>query len=150
MLPDSSGNSACRSDAFRLSGLTCKRGGRSIIPLLVYLFSFVVLLIFVSRFYLFPAIEAAHATMKARPTSAPTSASRLAVEKADKLRLDTLSAQATLVLAIVLFVLLAGLLLTFRIGRFFRVSPDSRPKPTRYVDAWEESGRRLKLPEDET
>jgi hypothetical protein len=52
-----------------------------------------------------------------------------------------------LVLAIVLFILLVGLLLTFKIGRFFRARPVSPRKATKYVDAWEESGRRLKLPE---
>ena len=44
----------------------------------------------------------------------------------------------------VLFVLFAGLLLSFRVGRFFFPRPTPAPRRrTEYVDAWVESGRRM-------
>ena len=109
----------------------CRRphAGRSVVPVLTFLILFVVLLLFVSRYYLFPALEAA------RGASEPQK--------------RVLSASASLILALVLFVLLAMLLLIFRIGRFFRPADRTPVKPTRYVDAWEESGRRMKTPEKE-
>ena len=52
-------------------------------------------------------------------------------------------------LIVVLFVLFAGLVLTFRLGRFlFPRQPTARAKPTEYVDAWAEAGRRMKTPGD--
>ncbi|HZK81474.1 MAG TPA: hypothetical protein VFC46_10415 [Humisphaera sp.] len=117
----------------RPSPQTCKRShrkerpARSITAVLIYLIGFVILLLVVSHYYLFPAIEATRG--------------------ASHIQRQALSAYATLVLAIVLFILLVGLLLTFKIGRFFRPRQVPRAKPTKYVDAWEESGRRLKLPE---
>jgi predicted histidine transporter YuiF (NhaC family) len=104
-----------------------RRPARSIVAVLIYLVGFVILLVMVSHYYLVPAIEA--------------------TRDATHLQRKALSAYATLVLMLVLFVLLIGLLLTFKIGRFFRPRPLQPRKPTRYVDAWEESGRRLKLPE---
>lgn len=101
--------------------------GRSVVPLVLYLAVFVALLLFVSHYYLFPAIEATRG--------------------ADPLQKAFLSASARLILAIVLFILLSGWLLAFRIGRFFRPRNISRPKPTQYIDAWQESARRLKVPD---
>lgn len=105
------------------------RPARSALAVLCYLVGFVALLLIVSRFYLLPAIAAMH--------------------DADPQRRKVLAAHAMLILALVLFVLLMGLLLTFRIGRFFRPRLQDRPKPTAYVDAWAESGRRLKTPDRE-
>lgn len=106
-----------------------RRAGRSIVAVLVYLVAFLGLLLFVSHYYLFPAIQA---------TRDATRSQRRA-----------LGASATLVLAVVLFALLIGLLMTFRIGRFFRPRQTPRQKPTQYIDAWEESGRRIKLLKDD-
>ena len=43
--------------------------------------------------------------------------------------------------------LFVGLLITFRVGRFFRPRQHTRNKPTQYVDAWQEAARRLKTPD---
>ncbi len=51
-----------------------------------------------------------------------------------------------LLLTVLLFILFAGLVITFRFGRlFFPRSTGARAK-TEYVDAWAESGRRLSVP----
>lgn len=98
----------------------------SAVAVVVYLAGFVAVLLIVSHFYLLPAIEATRG--------------------ADPKQRELLAWHARLVLIVVLFVLLGGLMLTFRISRFFRPRPGPRPKPTQYVDAWEESGRRMKTP----
>jgi len=105
------------------------RPARSALPVLIYLIGFVIVLAIVSHYYLFPAIEATRG--------------------ADHKQREMLAGHATLVLIIVLFVLFTGLLITFRIGRSRRAPDDRKAEPTKYVDAWEESGRRLKLPDRE-
>ena len=58
-----------------------------------------------------------------------------------------ISALAALLLAVLLVILFVGLLLTFRVRRFF--FGDSQPRQrTRYTDAWEESAKRLKPQDD--
>jgi hypothetical protein len=104
------------------------RPGRSPIAVLIYLVGFVALLVFVSWYYLFPALAATRG--------------------ADPLQRKLLSAHAAMILALVLFILMAGLLMTFRISRFFRPRQAPRGKPTEYPDAWAESARRLKIPDD--
>jgi hypothetical protein len=97
---------------------------------IAFLIGWAVLIIFVSRYYLYPALEAA---AKASP-------------KDKKL----LAAHASLLLALLLFMLLVGLILTFKIGRFFQPRNRPRPKATNYPDAWAESARRVEVPpEDE-
>ena len=53
---------------------------------------------------------------------------------------------ARLLLSVILVILLAGVLLTFRIGRLF--FPRARPPrtSTTYVDAWSESAKRMQTP----
>jgi hypothetical protein len=51
-----------------------------------------------------------------------------------------------LLLAVLLFILIAGLALTFRFGRLFFPRPTSPRTTTRYTDAWAESGRRAATP----
>jgi hypothetical protein len=60
-----------------------------------------------------------------------------------------LRAVSALLLAVVLFVLLVGLILTFRVGRFFFPRPPEKPAKTQYVDAWAESAKRMKTPPSE-
>ena len=100
--------------------------GRTYVAVVVYLLCFTVLLIVISKMYLLPAMEA----------------SRDATPQEKK----QLAAFARLMLAVVLFVLFAGLLITFRIGRFFIPRPLASRKKTEYVDAWAESGRRMATP----
>jgi O-antigen ligase len=106
-----------------------RRSGRTLLAVLLYLVAFGLLLSIVSHYYLIPALIAKHS---ATP---------------DQKRL--LAASSRLIMALLLFVLLMGLLLTFRIGRFFFPRRRDPVKPTEYVDAWEEAGRRMKVPEDE-
>ena len=104
--------------------------GRSHWAAVAFIFSFALLLIAICYFYLFPALEAfKHATPE---------------EKA-KLR-----AYSSLVQAVMLFILIAGLVLTVRIGRFFFPRPDSPRSKTKYVDVWAEAGKRIKTPEPES
>ena len=60
-----------------------------------------------------------------------------------------LAAFARLMLAVVLFVLFAGLLIAFRIGRFFIPRPLPGRNKTEYADAWAESGRRMATPPEQ-
>jgi hypothetical protein len=86
--------------------------------------AFGLLIAFVSRYYLLPAIDAAkHATPREK---------------------RWLMASSRLLLAVILFVIVAGIFLTFRVGRFFfpRQGPAQRVQ-TNYIDAWAESAKRL-------
>ena len=99
--------------------------------LMVYLLSFGILVAIISHYYLIPALQAA--------ANASPRERRL------------LSANSLLLMAVVLFILGVGLLLTFRVGRFFFPRQGEKRTQTRYIDAWAEAGRRLdeKTPEDE-
>ena len=88
-----------------------------------------VLILIISKWYLLPALEAAK-------NAAPG-------EK------KALAAHARLLLSVVLFILIAGILLTFRFGRFFLPRQRRPAKPTQYVDAWTESARRVAVPPDD-
>lgn len=97
---------------------------------LAFMVGFAILLAFVSRWYLIPALEA----------------SRVATGEQKR----QLAAHARLMLALVLFILVAGILLTFRFGRYFAPKLGEKSKPTQYVDAWTESARRVSVPPRET
>jgi O-antigen/teichoic acid export membrane protein len=51
-----------------------------------------------------------------------------------------------LLVAVLLFILFAGLMLSLRIGRFFFPQPTKPRTETKYVDAWAESGKRVQVP----
>jgi hypothetical protein len=93
---------------------------------LAFMAGFAVLLFFVSHWYLIPAIQASQ------------------VATGEQKR--QLAAHARLLLAIILFILIAGILLTFRFGRYFAPRLGEKAKPTQYVDAWAESARRVSVP----
>jgi hypothetical protein len=93
---------------------------------LAFLLGFTALLVYVSYSYLFPAFEAARV--------------------ADPAQRKQLAAHAWLLLAIILVILLAGLVLTFRFGRYFFPRAREPRRATTYVDAWAESGRRMQTP----
>jgi O-antigen/teichoic acid export membrane protein len=106
------------------------RPPRMLLRAVAFLGVFAIILVLVVNLYLIPAMTAA--------------------KDADVKQRHELAAYATLILVVVLFVLFAGLLLTFRIGRFFFPRPPIPPrKPTEYVDAWAEAGRRAPVPEEE-
>ena len=105
-----------------------RSSGRSHWTAVAFLFSFTLLLIAICHFFLFPALEA---MKKATPK-----------EKAG------LRAWASLVEAILLFILLVGLILSVRIGRFFFPRPDVPRVQTKHIDAWAEAGKRMETPAD--
>jgi formate hydrogenlyase subunit 3/multisubunit Na+/H+ antiporter MnhD subunit len=105
------------------------RLSRAIWGVAIYLIGFLILLFVVSKYYLIPAFVAEQgATPEQR---------------------RILVAHSWLILALVLFVLLVGLVLTFRVGRFFFPATRERAKPTEYVDAWQEAGRRLRVDDEQ-
>jgi len=100
-------------------------GGIAYARVIVFLAGFTALLIFVSYFYLFPALRAR--------------------QNANEAERKLLAAHAMLLLAVLLFILLMGLILTFRLGRFFLPRPKIARRPTIYPDAWAEAGRRIQV-----
>jgi type II secretory pathway component PulF len=96
---------------------------RAIWTMVAFLLGFVVLLVFVSRHYLMPALEA--------------------YSNADPDGRRQLAAVSALMLAILLITIIIGLLLTFRVRRFFKVETRARAEPTKYMDAWKEAGKRV-------
>ena len=102
------------------------RPGRIYWATLAFLIGFAVLIYVISDWYLLPALDAAQ--------GATTGEKR------------QLAAYSRLLLAIVLVILICGILLTFRFGRFFLPRQRESGGPTKYVDAWAESGKRMKTP----
>lgn len=103
--------------------------GRSYWPVLAFLVGFSILLIFVCFYFLVPAMEAAtNATAREQ---------------------KGLGAYSWLLMAVILIILLAGLMLTFRIGRFFFPRPAAPRSQTKYVDAWTEAGKRMQTSNDD-
>ena len=96
---------------------------RTLVGVIAYLVGFAILLWFVCHHYLIPAMTAAK-------TATPE-------------QKRVLVAHSRLILALLLVILLVGLLLTFRVGRFFLPRSRHASKPTNYPDAWSESARRL-------
>jgi len=109
------------------------RPGRTTVAVLAFLLLFAILLVSVSNFYLLPAMSAAK-------NATPDEKRRL-------------MAYSRLLLMLVLFILFVGLVMTFRVGRFFFPRASGPRVRTKYVDVWAEAGRRLEEqdaePEDE-
>jgi len=105
------------------------RGGRIYWPTLAFLLGFAVLIYIVSVWYLLPALDAARG--------------------ADAAEKKTLAAHARLLLAVVLVILVCGIVLTFRFGRFFLPRAREPRGRTRYPDAWAESAKRVQVPPDD-
>jgi len=91
-----------------------------------FLLAFAALIAVVAFYYLLPALDAARG--------------------ADVAGRRQLSAFSMLLMAVILFVLLVGLAMTFRIHRFFFPRPIPKRTQTEYVDAWSESARRMSDP----
>lgn len=103
-----------------------RRSGRIYWPTLAFLLGFAILIYVISDWYLLPAMDAAR--------------------DADAAGRRSLAAYSRLLLAIVLVILVAGILLTFRFGRFFVPGHRDPTRPTQYVDAWRESANRVQVP----
>ena len=72
-----------------------------------------------------------------------------AAKSADLAGKRQLSAVSMLMLVILLFIMLIGLLMTFRVRRFFQPSQSGAPTKTQHIDAWAESARRMTVPPEE-
>jgi len=107
------------------------RFGRTYWAVIIFLVGCAILIAGVTSYYLRPAMEAA------------TSKGITPVEK------RSLMAYSRLMLVVVLFVIFSGLILTFRIGRFFFPRKAAPRTQTKYVDAWQEAGKRMETPEQE-
>jgi len=97
---------------------------------LAFIAAFSVGIIFLSVYYLLPALDAF------------LEADRVGDHRGKM----AIRATSALLLSVILVILLAGVLLTFRIGRLF--FPRARPPrtSTTYVDAWSESAKRMQTP----
>lgn len=100
--------------------------GRAYWQVLAFMGVFVIILLLVVYRYLLPAFSAADA--------------------ADATARKQLAAISSLVLAVVLFALLAILMLILRPGRFLFPGKTLPRVQTRYQDAWAESARRMEAP----
>ena len=108
-----------------------KRAGRIHWSVLAFLFGFTVLLIIVMYYSLLPGMQAA---------------TQPSISDDEKRRLV---AWYRLLLMVILFILFAGLVLTFRFGRLFFPRPTPPRTRTQYVDAWSESAKRMNVPPDD-
>ena len=98
---------------------------------LVFLLVFTVFLIVITSYVLVPGLEAIQ-----DPKLSPE-------EK------HSLQAWYRLLLFVLLFILFAGVVLTYRFGRLLFPRPTGPRTQTQYVDAWAESARRMQVPPDE-
>jgi hypothetical protein len=106
------------------------RPGRIPVAFLIFLTAFLGFITFLSTYYLIPAARASLEAKKA----------------GDKLGTHAISATSALLLSVLLMILVAGILLTFRIGRYFFPRKTGPRTQTKYVDAWAESGKRMETP----
>jgi hypothetical protein len=106
------------------------RLGRVHYGVLFFLIAFTTFLIFLSSYYLLPALRT---FLEAK-------------ESGDKRGVHAISATSALLLAVLLVILITGLILTFRIGRFFFPRKTPPRTQTKYVDAWSESAKRMETP----
>jgi hypothetical protein len=105
------------------------RPGRIYWATLAFLVGFAVLIYVISDWYLLPALDAAR--------------------HANTAEKKTLAAHAWMLLAVVLVILVSGIVLTFRFGRFFLPRKRESRASTPYVDAWAESAKRVQVPPSE-
>lgn len=100
---------------------------------LVFLVGFMIGVVLLAFYYVYPAL--------------------IAMREAHRMGYKTgaraISATSALLLAVLLLILVSGILVTFRFGRFFFPRRSSPPVKTEYVDAWAESARRMKMPDDQ-
>ena len=107
------------------------RSGKIHWSLLAFLLGFTILMIAISYYTLIPGMQAA---------------TQPGITDDEKRRLV---AWYRLLLTVVLFILFAGLVLTFRFGRLFFPRPIPPRTKTEYVDAWSESAKRMSVPPDD-
>ncbi|HYE19018.1 MAG TPA: hypothetical protein VEA69_11270 [Tepidisphaeraceae bacterium] len=99
-------------------------------PVVVFLAGFGLAVVGLAYYYLLPAAEAV------------VSAKQAGDHKGQR----AISATAALLLAVLLIVLICGIFMTFRIGRYFFPRNTGPRVKTQYVDAWAESAKRMPTP----
>ena len=109
-----------------------RRYGRTQWGVLAFLVAFTLGLIGLAYYYLIPA---SRTFVQAR-------------QQGDRTGQHAITATSALLLAVILVILVAGLILTFRIGRFFFPRKAPPRTKTKYVDVWAEAGKRVKVPEE--
>ena len=109
-----------------------RRLGRVPWTVLIFLGAFTVGLMMLANGYLLPAHRAFFE----------------AKQQGDKAGTKAISATSALLLSVILFILVVGLILTFRVGRMFFPRATGPRVRTKYVDVWAESGKRLEVPGD--
>jgi small-conductance mechanosensitive channel len=105
---------------------TARRLRRALWAAVAFLCGFAALIVIVGNYYLVPALDAAH--------TADTAGKR------------QISAFSMLLLAVILFTLIIGLLMTFSIRRFFFPTSSKPVARTEHIDAWAESAKRMATP----
>jgi len=110
------------------TGYDMIRGGRTILATVLFFVGFAILLMFVSHWFLLPAMDVARQA-----------------SRAEKQRLV---AYASLLLAILLLVLFIGVLMVSRVRRFFEPRTPVPRQKTEYIDAWAEAGKRIRNDSD--
>jgi hypothetical protein len=106
-----------------------RRRGRTYAAVIVFLLGFAVLLVGTLHFFLVPVMKAA--------------------QHADAEHRRRLGAMAWLMMTVLLVYLICGLILAFRVGRFFLPRPGEPRVRTRHTDIWSEAGRRLQVDEND-
>jgi hypothetical protein len=93
-----------------------------------FLALFFILLVFVTKVYLLPVVKD--------------------VKGVDEKGRKLLGAHALLLMSLILTILGISLVLLFRIGRYFLPKEGGKEPKTKYTDAWAESAKRMKTPEE--
>ncbi len=102
--------------------------GASVWAFVAFLAMFGILLWIVSTWYLLPALDA--------------------FNHGDSHGKKILTAQAWLLMALVLMILGMMMIMLFKISRMFFPRPFVKREKTQYTDAWTEAGKRFKSPPD--
>ena len=105
-----------------------RRRGKSVLPFVGFLSLFCLLLLMVTKLYLLRALTDFNG--------------------ADENGRRLIALHALLLMSAVLVILGLSWMLIFRIGRYFFPNPKPPRVKTKYVNAWEEAGKRMKTPEE--
>ena len=108
--------------------LSRRRRGRSVWAFVGFLALFLILLLMITKIYLPRAL----ADFKG----------------ADERGRRLIGLHALLLMSVILVILGLSLIMIFRIGRYFFPGNRQKRVKTEYTDAWAESGKRMKTPED--
>ena len=114
-----------------LSGTMRRCGGRTVWPFVGFGVLFVLLMVMVTHWFLLPALEAYNGTKDPKDHK-------------------ILGAHALALMAILLVFLGLFLVLMFRVSRFFFAEEKRTETKTKYVDAWAESAKRMKMKDEES